>query len=704
MWIGTTIGLSLFDHNNQAFKIQLLPDVQVLDAVQDRFDANIVWLATEHQGLIKLNWTTKQVIHNFYPVVANTNAKKNIVPVLSDLAQIDKDHWLLNSRNKLMIWSAQNGIETVLDNTPVIPSNKRNVYIHSLIPGGKDSFYAAANVGLFLCDVKSRKNYPVLPRNDTLMNSPFDMIGGVYKNGNVWLATPQGLLRYNIATGKSVRYYFDVALPVANKNWLRDVAIDNTDNIVTAGLEGIGILNTKTNRFRFYNDFNTVKYPTCFALHITDSIVNINSDAGLILFNLNTGGSIICTNYNKEANTVLHFGVIDGYTVNVSRNSYTYFRPAALLNNPVPSPPVIEKVVINDSIFYFPAGSTITRLQHYQDAISFFFTSFEYTHPDQIQFRYKIKGLEKAWHLSNGGVRLASYIKLPPGKYSFIVQAGNREDIWNTQTTSFAFEITPPIWDTWWFKTLLLFLFIGTVATITFYRVKKIRKEEAEKTASNKERLELELKTLRSQMNPHFIFNSLNSIQKFIWENKQEDAAEYLSKFSQLMRMTLDNSMQRWITLEQEIKALALYIELEHRRSNNKFDYGLQVNDCLDITTILVPPLILQPYVENAIWHGLLTKEGRGELRVAVTQGIKDNIVYIIEDNGVGRTANGNGTTSSENKRVSYGMQLTHQRIIMSEANGEPGNILVEDLRDDNNRASGTRVTIHLPLNSFIKI
>ena len=572
------------------------------------------------------------------------------------------------------------------------------MYIHYLIPACKDSFYAASTVGLFLCNIKKKKNYPVLQRNDTLINSPNDMIRGVYKKGDLWLATANGLLQYNIATGRQKRFYLDTVMLAPNRNWLRDVAVDDDGHVVTAGMDGIGVMNTNTEQLHFYNDFNTVKNPECFAINIKDNIAGINSDAGLILFNLATGTSTISLHDYNEAITTAPLSNINQYMVNEYRNGYAYFKPAELVDHPVSSAPVIEKITINDSSIHFPANGTAITLNYHQNIIGFYFTAFEYTNAAKIHFRYKLNGLDKVWHFANGNTRAANYLQVPPGTYTFILQSGNSENEWNSMPASFMFEIKPPFWNSWWFILLMIGVFMGSITGIAIYRVKKIRKEEAQKAAYSRELLELELKTLRSQMNPHFIFNSLNSIQKFIWENRQEDAAEYLSKFSRLMRMMLDNSMQKWIPLDQELTTLLLYVELEHRRSNNKFDYQIHVSDCLDVAAILVPPMLLQPYVENAIWHGLLSKGNRGYLYINVLQESENYLQYVIEDNGVGRWAKQKMNT--EQKTTSYGMQLTRQRIEMTEANGQNGSVLVEDVTT----GTGTRVIINLPLNTFIKL
>jgi LytS/YehU family sensor histidine kinase len=214
----------------------------------------------------------------------------------------------------------------------------------------------------------------------------------------------------------------------------------------------------------------------------------------------------------------------------------------------------------------------------------------------------------------------------------------------------------------------------------------------------------MELASLRSQMNPHFIFNSLNSIQKYIWDNKQEDASEYLTKFSKLMRLTLEHSMHKLVTLEDELAAVHLYLELEHRRCNNKFDYTVNFDDNINAQLILLPPLLLQPYIENAIWHGLLPKQGRGLLSIRLQQLSANALQCIIEDDGIGRKQASIIKQQKGSQSTSYGMLITQQRLNITEANGIVGSVAVEDLVNDYNEAIGTKIILLIPIETFKKI
>ena len=200
------------------------------------------------------------------------------------------------------------------------------------------------------------------------------------------------------------------------------------------------------------------------------------------------------------------------------------------------------------------------------------------------------------------------------------------------------------------------------------------------KTQLQQQATELEMQALRAQMNPHFIFNSLNSINRFILQKNSAQASEYLTKFSRLMRMILQNSQASLISLESELESLELYLNLEVLRFDNHFDYKISVADDLDLSELKVPPLIIQPYVENAIWHGLMHKEEKGQLDIEVSQ--EDNYLFVkVIDNGIGRRKAEELASKSATKHKSMGLKITADRIaMMRRANSDESVIKINDL------------------------
>lgn len=242
---------------------------------------------------------------------------------------------------------------------------------------------------------------------------------------------------------------------------------------------------------------------------------------------------------------------------------------------------------------------------------------------------------------------------------------------------------------------------VSTIAALVASRIEAIQltaarhQKELELEAAARKITETELAMLRSQMNPHFIFNSLNSIQKYIWESRQEDAAEYLTKFARLMRSILENSEQKLVSLQKELSLLKLYVELEHRRSNQGFDYTITVDPTIEITNTMVPPLLLQPFIENAIWHGLNPKDSQGELSIEVSR-ISNKLVCIIDDNGVGRRAS---RQLREAKHKSMGITISNQRVeLLKKQTYSEADVKVVDKEAEDGSAAGTKVMITLPL------
>lgn len=217
---------------------------------------------------------------------------------------------------------------------------------------------------------------------------------------------------------------------------------------------------------------------------------------------------------------------------------------------------------------------------------------------------------------------------------------------------------------------------------------------------SHRVNLQYELQSLRSQMSPHFIFNSLNSIHKYIWANDQKNASEYLTKFSRLIRMILENSRSKSILLKDEIEFLNLYLELEHFRCNGKFTYAFHISPQINTDEILFPTMIIQPFIENAVWHGLAPKEvGSGLLEIRFF--IQDELIVCeVEDNGIGRKKAMEIKTTKATTHKSLGIQVTEDRIeLLQKATGNKGvQIETIDLENNKQEASGTLIKIKLPL------
>ncbi|HEU4902306.1 MAG TPA: histidine kinase, partial [Flavisolibacter sp.] len=256
---------------------------------------------------------------------------------------------------------------------------------------------------------------------------------------------------------------------------------------------------------------------------------------------------------------------------------------------------------------------------------------------------------------------------------------------------------------------LLLILVVIIVRNITLKRRNEKQRLQHEldlqqlESEQTKARLQqqataLEMQALRAQMNPHFIFNSLNAINNFILQNNKLQASDYLAKFSRLVRLILQNSRAAFIPLESELEALTLYLELEALRFDHHFDYHITVEGDLDVSVLKVPPLIIQPYVENAIWHGLMHKEEKGHLAIAISQN-EEVLLCRITDDGIGRKKAAENKSRSTSTHPSLGMRITAERIAaLHKEKQRDGCVDIHDLTLPDGSPGGTEVTLKIPV------
>jgi two-component sensor histidine kinase len=344
-------------------------------------------------------------------------------------------------------------------------------------------------------------------------------------------------------------------------------------------------------------------------------------------------------------------------------------------------------------------------LRYNQNTISIEAGIIDYYSRRKGKTRYKLEqnGKEGDWQYPADNI--IRYESLSPGSYRLVVQSSNVNNEFNSPEKILLINISPAFWNTWWFRVIALCCLIGIVYGIVRLRLQQrfqqqLADSEREKQIAElkQQKMEMEMQALRAQMNPHFIFNSLNSINRFILQNNRGQASEYLTKFSRLVRMILQNSQASLISLESELESLRLYLEMEALRFNYHFSYKISVADDLDVEMLKVPPLIVQPYVENAIWHGLMHKEEGGRLEIEVSEENEHLFLKIIDD-GIGRKRAAELASKSATKHKSMGLRITSERIAMMQSpDGTESPVRVNDLVNADGSAAGTEVIIKMPI------
>jgi LytS/YehU family sensor histidine kinase len=309
----------------------------------------------------------------------------------------------------------------------------------------------------------------------------------------------------------------------------------------------------------------------------------------------------------------------------------------------------------------------------------------------KVLYRSRIVGLDSSWVYTSATQNLNTSFK--PGKFTFEVEAQNSNGVWGTPAT-LAFTVDPPYWQRIWFIILFTLLASGFLYLIYYIRLSELKKRNELISNINLYKQQ----SLRQQMNPHFIFNTLNSIQYYILEKDTISSHKYLTKFARLMRFTLDNSLHSAIPLRDELESLRLYLELEALRLQGKFTYDIDYQNNESVLDIKIPTLMIQPFVENAIWHGIMLKPDKsGHVQVTISD-METSVLCTIEDNGVGREQARKIQETSNKAHRSRGFQITQQRIdLLNSMYGQKFNIQIVDLYSHDGTPQGTRVTINIP-------
>jgi two-component sensor histidine kinase len=326
-------------------------------------------------------------------------------------------------------------------------------------------------------------------------------------------------------------------------------------------------------------------------------------------------------------------------------------------------------------------------LLHTENDVSITFTGLSYNNGDDIIYRYKLHP-DDPWRFTrSNSVHLP---ELPSEHYQFTVSAKGRSGTWSDDAV-ISFTIAQSFWQTLWFKIVCAFALAGVLWLGMGAYVEQQKKE-----MRRQHRVTLsELRSLRAQMNPHFVFNALNSIQGVLLKNNLTTTQDYLSRFGKLMRTILDHSDKSSITISEELESIINYLEIEILRTNEQFQYKIEVDPALDTHNTEIPAMILQPFIENSIWHGFGQKTGDNLLIIRFDLQGEDQVVITIEDNGIGRKKARELRTSTHRSK---GVGLVQERIdILNLGSERKITLNVKDLEDEQGNSQGTRVSLTIP-------
>lgn len=714
MWLGTYAGgINFFNRNAGAFLHYKTPTFNgnsSVTAFAEEPNGNL-WIGTDGGGLCYFDRATG--------VFTNFSAQPNDNHSLSDNRVLSL---LLDHAGTLWIGTYRGGLCRYNRKTRNFKryhtadgSQLSDDVVWALLEDSQQRMWVGTNDGLDLYD---RRHDSFQPINNTNSNISNNVIRTLYEDQRqrIWVGTQEGL---NVLHGAGSTFTVIRANPNDNRslsnNWIRTIHEDDAGNIWIGTLEGgLAMLragNTALLSFTFYKESDGLPDNTISAI-LTDTRNTLWISTGRGLAWLDQKTRKIRRYYAKDGLQDNQFNINACYQTRRGEflfggfNGFTSFIPDRVgqeTGNPFPPPVAMTAFkIFNREVVPGIPGAPLNHhinetdrisLSHDQLVMTFEFAALNFIRPENNQYAYRLEGFESEWNYV-GNQRSATYTNLEPGMYTFEVKASNNAGVWNEKGVSVILEIRPPFWKTWWFRSIMG-MAAGLLALLAFNLV---RNRVREKIRINRHIAELEIKALITQMNPHFVFNCLTSIQELITMNKTDDAMHYLNQFARLLRTVLKSSEKNFVSLEQERIILESYLELEAMRFDRLFHYRIVIDESIDPEETLIPSFLIQPFVENALWHGLMGKKGDRDLTIMFSTEADDIIVCQISDNGVGREQAAEARKRKRHGHASMGIRIIRERIKLMKAQNNAVNLQILDNVDIEGRAAGTTVIIRLPV------
>jgi hypothetical protein len=545
------------------------------------------------------------------------------------------------------------------------------------------NFYLIGTVDKLI--ITNKPNFKII---DTLWNERTTAANFI--DNNYYIGTINGL--YKLNTNKVSTYLGD-SFPIF-KHRISSIKIAS-DNTIWVSTNDAGIAAYKDGKvLQIFNDSNGLTSNICRNLYINGNYAWVGTDKGVNKIDISKQPYKIVINYTTTdglASNMINAVYTDSNMIYVGTpEGLTYFDETKIVNNSTCDMRILG---ITNSGKEQQWDSSKIILAHKDNNIRIDFVAISFKAAGDIEYSYRLVGLSNEWKTTRENY--ISYPSLPSSNYTFEVKAINKFGQ-KSELIKVDFEIEKLLTEKIWFRVLLLLLSLGAIYFYFNRRVNKLKREALEKEAIADKVNDMEQMALKAQMNPHFIFNCLNSIQEYVINSDVKGANKFISDFSKLIRSTLDNSSKKVISIEDEIKYLTNYLTLEQYRFENKFEFNIFTNKELNLADTYIPPMLLQPYLENAIRHGINNKkDGQGFIQINMLKVYK-NLVCEIIDNGIGITA---ATKLKGKVHIEYqskGMELTAKRIQLLNKNIEQ-DILVQ-IEDITHPETGTKVTIIIPI------
>ena len=699
LWVGTNDGLfrqnlrnSFFSADDLSIQFPGIINANIKSVYTDR-DQIVIGLKN-NTGILVLEKQTKKMLQYL-----NTEALGPGCGTINFIYSYHPDTLWLGTANGMLWLNKKNHRfgKFIAEDQSTDPANKRlNNYFED---SHGNVWLNCGGLNNVLIYKRAERRFELLSAaTNPLFRITFCFSIGEDKQGNIWLAG-DGLCRWN-----PNKKYIDTLIPYSNVsstlfNYMQILDCDENNNLWLASYDNEIIqFNCTTNRMYLRLPENSmVDGYTVTNSPIIDDYIWMGMKNGISAFNIKDY-SMRQFNYADGLPSAVATTVRKASFYDKDDNRF-YFGAGIYLISFIPdvtlSPDFLPKGFLeftgSTGLILSPKEGTV-HIHYSKNDVEVRFNAINFTDPEENRFAYRlVNEADSNWHELYTQNRIA-LTNLSAGTHHLEMKLFSVNNRWPAQIRSAAIIIDPPFWKTIWFVLLVGLLIAGGFSMMYRFRIKNIR----QKANIDRQLAELEMKGLHAQMNPHFIFNSLNSIKEMILEDEKQNASRYLSKFAQLVRTNLEQSKHTFISVKECIDHLQQYLEMEKIRFAD-FSYTIDVNDNLSTDEILMAPMLIQPFVENAIWHGLQKKQGEKELFIRFYRK-EDQLVCEIDDNGIGISASQKTKSSLRPAHRSLGISNIQDRLaVLNEKYKMSCSLMIKDKSElPEAHTSGTLVTLRL--------
>lgn len=528
-------------------------------------------------------------------------------------------------------------------------------------------------------------NFPLEPRTYFFSKREYVRVESMTYDANkkIWVGSFSGLYYLNgdslvKKTGDSL-FNHRVTSVISIKNALYFSTID------------AGLVKMTDNNLKLYSAKNGLPSNTINnLLKLNDSIVWIATSKGACKFNANQGKVVFTLDTRKGlfSNEVKDIEVLNDTIYILTNEGVSYFKANTNFKNPMAPKAFIQDFRI-DTISYM--GQTNPVLKYSDNYLTFNVTGLNYKQSGNVTYHYRLKGYSETWRVTSGNNIQLAFV--PPGTYTFEVLAENEDGALSEQPAIYQFTIKQPIWKRLWFQLLIILIIVSMVTIFLLLRIQRIK----EKNKILEQLNSFKQQALTMQMNPHFIFNLLSSIQSYVLAEDAVKASKYIAMFAKLMRKSLDNSRSEFIPFEEEINTLKLYFELESLRLKSKTSFGFEYEATI-MENILIPPMLIQPHLENTLKHAFIgfSQEIYTEVKIRFELNNKLLTCYV-EDNGMGLNKAKKLKLPNQG-HISAGLDVTKNRLeLLCKKLHFPYSFSIKDKQEIDVNLTGTIVKFNIP-------